>query len=133
MPGAERVARPFVYAVLRVVPSVERGERLNVGVALFCRQHDFLELRAELDAARLGALAPDLDPEPVRTQLAALCRVVAGDTAGGPLAARPKSDRFGWLVAPRSTILQASEVHTGLTEDPAATLDHLFGSLVTVR
>ncbi|MGZ6696053.1 MAG: DUF3037 domain-containing protein [Solirubrobacteraceae bacterium] len=132
MPGAERVARPFVYAVLRVVPSVERGERLNVGVALFSRQHDFLELRAELDEARLAALAPDLDPAPVRAQLAALCRVVAGDPAGGPLAARPKSDRFGWLVAPRSTILQASDVHTGLTADPAATLDHLFGSLVAV-
>lgn len=130
MPGPERVARPFTYAVLRVVPSVERGERINVGVALYCRQHDFLELRAEVDEARLRALAPGLDVEAVRGQLAALCRVVAGDPAGGPLAARAKSDRFGWLVAPRSTILQASEVHTGLTDDPAATLTHLFGSLV---
>jgi hypothetical protein len=130
VPGPEGIARPFVYAVLRVVPSVERGERLNVGVALFCRQHDFLALRAEVDAARLAALAPELDADAVRTQLAALCRVVAGDEAGGPLARRPKSDRFGWLVAPRSTILQASEVHTGLTDDPAATLAHLFGSLV---
>ncbi len=130
MPGPERVARPFTYAVLRVVPSIARGERLNVGVALFCRQHDFLELRAEVDDARLRALAPGLDVEAVRGQLAALCRVVAGDPAGGPLAARPKSDRFGWLVAPRSTILQASEVHTGLTADPAATLAHLFASLV---
>ncbi|MDP9346546.1 MAG: DUF3037 domain-containing protein [Actinomycetota bacterium] len=127
MPGPER---PFVYAVLRVVPSIERGERLNVGLALFCRQHDFLELRAEVDEERLAALAPGLDVGAVRTQLAALCRVVAGDPAGGPLATRPKSDRFGWLVAPRSTILQAGDVHAGLTADPAATLERLFASLV---
>jgi len=127
VPAAER---PFVYAVLRVVPSIERGERVNVGLALFCRQHDFLELRAEVDEARLTALAPGLDVDAVRTQLAALCRVVAGDPAGGPLAARPKSDRFGWLVAPRSTILQAGDVHTGLTADPAATLERLFAALV---
>jgi hypothetical protein len=122
--------KPFAYAVLRVVPSVERGERLNVGVVLFCRQLGFLELRTELDTARLAALAPGLDPEPVRSRLDALHRVAAGDPAAGALGALPPSDRFGWLVAPSSTIIQPSEVHTGLTEDPEETLAKLFASLV---
>ncbi|HEY1538651.1 MAG TPA: DUF3037 domain-containing protein [Solirubrobacteraceae bacterium] len=123
--------QPFAYAVLRVVPSVERGERLNVGVALYCRRHDFLDLRAQLDDDRLRALAPDLDPAPIRSRLDALCAVVRGDDAGGALAALEPSERFGWLVAPSSTILQASEVHTGMTTDPRATLDRLFATLVT--
>lgn len=126
MPGA----KPFTYAVLRVVPCVERGERINVGVVLFCRQAGFLELRAELDPERLAALAPDLDPGPVRSRLDALRAVVAGDAAGGALAALPPSERFGWLVAPSSTIIQPSEVHTGLTDDPAATLARLYERLV---
>jgi hypothetical protein len=122
--------KPFAYAVLRVVPRVERGEQLNVGVVLFCRQCDFLDLRCQIDEARLAALAPDLDPGPVRSRLDALHRVATGDPAAGALAALPQSERFGWLVAPSSTIIQPSEVHTGLTEDPAATLDRLFASLV---
>jgi len=125
---AER--RPFQYAVLRVVPSVERGERINVGVVLYCRQHQFLELRAEVDEDRLRALAPGLDPAPVRSRLAALCAVVRGDEDGGALAALPPSERFGWLVAPSSTILQPSDVHTGMTDDPEATLQRLYASLV---
>ena len=132
MPAAERPSLPFAYAVLRVVPQVERGERLNVGVALFCRQLDFLELRAELDAGRLAALAPELDPAPVRSRLDALCEVVAGAPAGGAVARLPKSERFGWIVAPSSTSIQPSEVHTGLTSDPAATLERLFGRLVAL-
>jgi hypothetical protein len=126
----ERVPQPFAYALLRVVPRLERGERLNVGVALFCRRHDFLELRTHLDAERLAALAPDLDPEPLRSRLDALCLVIAGDPAGGAVAALEQSERFGWLVAPSSTIIQPSEVHTGMTADPRATLDHLFDALV---
>ncbi|OJU94690.1 MAG: hypothetical protein BGO23_02780 [Solirubrobacterales bacterium 67-14] len=122
--------RPFSYAVLRVVPCIERGERLNVGLALFCRQHDFLELRTGLDRERLAAIAPDLDPEPVEQRLAAISRVIAGDPATGALAELDPSDRFGWLTAPSSTIIQSSEVHTGLTRDPAAELDKLFESLV---
>jgi hypothetical protein len=122
--------RPFAYALLRVVPRVERGERLNVGVVLYSRQHDFLGLRTHLDAARLAALDPQLDPEPVRVRLEALRSVVCGDKQGGALAELPPSERFGWLVAPSSTIIQASEVHTGLTDDPAATLDRLFDTLV---
>jgi len=130
MPAAEDARRPFAYAVLRVVPQVERGERLNVGVVLFSRQHDFLELRAELDAQRLAALAPGVDPQPLRSRLAALCDVVSGAPAGGAVARLPKSERFGWIVAPSSTSIQPSEVHTGLTSDPAATLERLFARLV---
>ncbi|MDX6719725.1 MAG: hypothetical protein QOJ63_1979 [Solirubrobacteraceae bacterium] len=130
MPVDERVAQPFAYALLRVVPRVERGERLNVGVALFCRRYDFLDLRTHLDLARLAALAPELDPAPVRSRLDALRLVVVGDEAGGALAALAPSERFGWLVAPSSTIIQPSEVHTGLTGDPRATLDRLFDTLV---
>jgi hypothetical protein len=126
------MARPFSYAVLRVVPSVERGEQLNVGVVLFCRQLDFLDLRIDLDDHRLAALAPDLDPAPVRSRLNALCAVIAGDPAAGTLSALPPSERFGWLVAPSSTVIQPSEVHTGLTDDPPATLAHLFDALVRV-
>lgn len=128
MPAAE--AQPFAYAVLRVVPRVERGERLNAGVVLFCRRSDFLDLRTHLDRERLAAFAPDLDPGPVQSRLEALRLVVRGDPAGGALAALDPSDRFGWLVAPASTIIQLSEVHTGMTADPRATLDRLFDALV---
>jgi hypothetical protein len=122
--------RPFAYALLRVVPRVERGERLNVGVALFCRRSDFLDLRVDLDLDRLAAFAPDLDPAPVQSRLEALGLVLRGDPAGGALAALEPSERFGWLVAPSSTIIQPSEVHTGMTSDPRATLDRLFHALV---
>ena len=128
MPAAD--AQPFANAVLLVVPRVERGERLNVGVVLFCRRSDFLDLRTHVDLARLAAVAPDLDPAPVQARLAALRLVVRGDPAGGALAELEPSERFGWLVAPSSTIIQPSEVHTGITADPRATLDRLFEALV---
>jgi hypothetical protein len=127
---AERATRPFAYALLRVVPNLERGEQLNVGVVLFCRQHDFLELRFELDDARLAAVAPDLDPEPIRSRLGALAEVVRGDPRAGSLARLPASERFGWIVAPSSTTIQPSTVHTGLTDNPAAALERLFAQLV---
>lgn len=127
MPGRSA----FSYAIVRVVPRVERGERLNVGVVLFARQHGgFLAMRAALDEARLAALAPDLDPAALRPHLDALCAVAAGDPAAGALARLPPSERFGWLVAPSSTVLQPSEVHTGMTDDPSATLERLFAELV---
>jgi len=122
--------KPFAYALLRVIPRVDRGESVNVGVVLYCRQYDYLDLRAHVDAARLAALAPDLDPGPVRSHVAALTEVARGDACAGALAQLPPSERFGWLVAPSSTIIQPSEVHTGLTDDPAATLDRLMRSLV---
>ena len=130
MPAPEAVSRPFSYAVVRVVPCVERGERLNVGVVLFCRQHDFLELHVVLDEARLAALAPQLDAATLRSRLDLLSRIARGDEEAGALGRLSPSERFGWLVAPASSIIQPSEVHTGVTSDPAATLARLVERLV---
>ena len=123
-------ASPFSYAILRVVPRVERGERTNVGVVVFCRPLDYLGARTQLDVGRLRALAPGLDPEDVRPHLHAVERIAAGDPAAGPIARLDRTERFHWLTAPSSTVLQPSEVHTGLCDDPAAELDHLFAELV---
>jgi hypothetical protein len=120
----------FQYALLRVVPSIERGERLNVGVVLFCRRRRFLAARIALDEGRLHSLAAGCDPAELRGVLDALAAVARGDEAGGPLARLDASERFGWLTAPSSTIVQPSAVHTGLTDDPAAELDRLFAQLV---
>ena len=120
----------FAYAILRVVPRVERGEQLNAGVVLFCRRRGFLAVRAGLDERRLAALAPDLDPAVVRAHLDALVRIAAGDPAGGSVAALAPSERFGWLVAPSSTMIQPSPVHTGICDDPQTMLDRLFDELV---
>ena len=128
MPGAGH--SPFSYAVLRVVPRVERGERFNVGVVLYCRQLRFLAARVHLNEELLRALAPGVEPDELRGHLEALVRVAAGEDASGPIGALPQSDRFGWLVAPSSTMIQPSEVHTGLCDDPAATLNQLFEELV---
>ena len=125
-------AKPFTYLILRVVPSVERGERLNVGVVLFCRQRGFLGARVELDSDRLAAIAPSASLAELGEHLAALVRVAEGAPDAGPIAALPASERFGWLAAPSSTIVQASEVHTGLSRDPEATLNALFDRLVAV-
>lgn len=121
---------PFSYAVLRVVPRVERGERFNVGVVVFCRPLDYLAARTRLDEARLAALAPDADADAIRAHLRAYELVAAGDADGGPIAQLDTTSRFHWLVAPASTIVQPSRVHTGLCEDPPAQLDRLFGELV---
>lgn len=123
---------PFSYAILRVVPRVERGERLNAGVVVFCRPLDFLGARTHLDPGRLRALAPDLDPEEVAPHLLAVERVAAGDPAAGPIARLDTTERFHWLTAPSSTVVQPSEVHTGLCEDPAEQLDRLFDELVAL-
>jgi len=126
------VAEPaFSYAVLQLVPRVERGERINVGVVLFCRPLRYLAARTELDERRLAALWPDLDPETVRAHLAAIERVAAGDPGAGPIARRDETARFHWLVSPSSTIIQPSAVHTGLCRDPDERLEHLFRTLVT--
>lgn len=127
MPAPERA---FAYAIVRVVPDIERGEFVNVGVVLFARQSDFLAARLELDEQRLAGLAPHFDARDASAALGAFERVVNGDSAAGPIAALEKSERFGWLVAPSSTIVQCSEVHTGICADPAAALDELFHSLV---
>ncbi len=121
---------PFAYAVLRVVPHVERGEFLNAGVILFCRPRRFLAARVALDERRLRALAPDCDPDAIRPHLDALRRIADGDGTAGPIARLGRAERFHWLVAPVSTVVQPSEVHTGLTDDPAAALERLFAELV---
>ncbi|MGP1674107.1 MAG: DUF3037 domain-containing protein [Candidatus Limnocylindrales bacterium] len=128
MPAEPR--SPYQYAVIRVVPRVERGECLNVGVVLLCRSKAYVGAATVLDEARLRALAPDTDPATVRPYLEAIERIARGDRAGGPIARLSIAERFHWLVAPASTIIQASAVHTGLTDDPAAELEHLVDRLV---
>jgi hypothetical protein len=120
----------FSYAVLRVVPRVDREEFVNVGVLLYCRPLRFLGVRTELDEALLAAFAPRCDLTAVRESLADHAAVAAGERGAGPLAAMDQTQRFGWLVAPASTMVQPSPVHTGLTADPAATLERLFERLV---
>lgn len=121
---------PFSYAVYRLVPRLDRGERINVGVVVFCRPLQYLEARTSLDEARARALWPELDLVPVRAQLAAIERIAAGDERGGPIARLETTARFHWLVSPSSTIIQPSEVHTGICGDPAAELGKLLAELV---
>jgi hypothetical protein len=121
---------PFQYAIVRVVPRVERGECVNTGVVLFCRPRRYLDVRIALDEARVLALASDVDLDAVRGHLDALRRIAEGDETAGPIAALPASERFHWLVAPSSTIIQCSPVHTGLTDDPEVELERLVAQLV---
>ena len=121
---------PFSYAILRVVPRVERGERINAGVIVFCRPLDYLGARTHLDEARLAALAPDVDAAAVRQHLEAIERIAAGDRDAGPIARLDTTARFHWLVAPSSTIVQPSAVHTGMCDEPPAQLERLFRELV---
>ncbi len=122
--------RAFSYVVVRVVPRVDRGEQVNAGVVVFCREQRFLGARVALDDALLAALAPGLDRAAVRAHLETLAAVAAGDPAGGPLARLEPSERFGWIAAPSSTVLQPGPVHTGLCTDAAAELERLFATLV---
>jgi hypothetical protein len=122
---------PFSYAVYRLVPRVERGERINVGVVVFSRPLEFLAARTWLDEARATALWPELDLPAVRAHLDAIERIAAGDDGAGPIAHLDRTARFHWLVAPSSTIIQPSAVHTGLCGDPEGELEKLFASLVT--
>jgi hypothetical protein len=124
---------PFEYAVLRVVPRVERGEGVNVGVVLFCRTRNYLEARIELGSrqrASLAALAPDVDLEAVASHLDEIGRIVAGDPDAGSIARLDAPERFRWVTSPSSTILQPSDVHGGLTESPEESLRDLFERLV---
>lgn len=123
----------YDYAIVRVVPRVERGEFLNVGVILSCPEHQFLEARIALDEARLRALWPDIDLGTVQAHLAVIPRVCRGDADAGPIGALSPRQRFHWLVAPRSTIIQTSPVHAGRTTDPAATLDRVMKRMVEVE
>ena len=121
---------PYQYAIVRVVPDIERGECINAGVVLLCRSRGYVGALTFLDEARLRALAPDADVATIRAHLDAIERVARGDPAGGPIARSSIAERFHWLVAPASTIIQPSEVHTGLTDDPAGELDRLVADLV---
>jgi hypothetical protein len=120
----------FEYAIVRVVPRVERGECINVGVVLFCRARRFLDARIALDTTRLAAFAPQLDLASVTEQLGYIPLICAGGDSAGPIGALPQPERFRWLVAPRSTIVQASTVHAGLCDDPRAELERLVETMV---
>ncbi|MEV7980489.1 DUF3037 domain-containing protein [Streptomyces sp. NPDC086519] len=120
----------FEYALLRVVPRVERGECINAGVILYCRAKAYVGARTHLDEARLRALDPDADVAGVRAALAAVEGVCAGGAAAGHAAGDDPGRRFRWLVAPRSAVVQPGPVHTGLTLDPAAETERLLDLLV---
>jgi hypothetical protein len=124
---------PFEYAVLRIVPRVERNENVNVGVVVFCRTRGYLDARIELGERQLAvlrALAPGLDVESVAAHLDATRRIVAGEADAGPIAEMAAPERFRWVTAPASTMIQPSEVHGGVTDAPAASLEDLFNRLV---
>jgi hypothetical protein len=126
--GAPR--NPFQYAIVRVVPDIARGECLNAGVVLLCRPKRYLGARVGLESSRLAAIAPGLSPADVQRHLDAIVRIASGDPDGGPIAQLGLAERFHWLVAPSSTVIQCSPVHTGLTEDPERELDRLVAQLV---
>jgi Protein of unknown function (DUF3037) len=120
----------YDYAIVRIVPRVERGEQINVGVILSCVDTDFLDARIELDEARLRALDPAPDLEAIREGLATITAVCAGGANAGPIGALPQRGRFRWLVSPRSTVIQMSPVHSGRTSDPPAALERLLETMV---
>jgi hypothetical protein len=120
----------FEYAVLRLVPRVEREEFLNVGVILYCRSLGFLQTRCQLPEARLQAFCGELDRQELEDRLGAFGRICRGKPEGGTIGRLPLAERFRWLTATRSTVVQTSPVHPGLCEDAAATLDQLFEQLV---
>jgi hypothetical protein len=120
----------YDYAVVRVVPRVERGEMINVGVILSCPDLDFLDARIELNESRLRALDASLDIDLTRANLEMIPRICRGGPDAGAIGALPQRSRFHWLVSPRSTIIQTSPVHTGRTADPAALLERLVDKMV---
>jgi hypothetical protein len=122
----------FDYAVVRVVPRVDRGEFVNAGVIVFSPTRGYLDARVELDRVRLKTLAPTIDLDVVENYLDAIPKVCAGGGEAGSIGDLPQRARFHWLVAPRSTIIQTSDVHSGIHEDPAAALQSLFEKLVRV-
>ena len=123
--------KPFDYAVVRVVPRVERGEFINAGVIVSCAALGYLRARVELDERRLAALDPTFDPSTVREHLAAIPRICEGGAAAGPIGLLPPRARFHWLVAPRSTVIQTSPVHTGFCVDGDEMLERLFRAMVS--
>ena len=127
-----RALPSYDYAVLRVVPRAEREEFVNVGVVLHCAELAFLDCRVAVNETRLRALWPEIDIQMIRRHVEAFPRVCAGDASAGPIARLSRRERFQWLAAPRSTVIQVSPIHSGLCESPAAALEELFRRLVTV-
>lgn len=123
-------AHSYDYAIVRVVPRVDREEFLNAGVILACQSQDFLEARIELDIKRLAALDPKADLATIQMHLEGIPLVATGGAQAGPIGRLAQRERFHWLVAPRSTIIQTSVVHTGLCRDPGAALEHLLATMV---
>ena len=134
--GSRRLSVPveaeswYDYAIVRVVPVVERGEFLNAGIVLRARTLNYLGVRIELNEKRLLALVPSADLIQIRNHLAVFEAIAAGDPAGGPIASLTQSQRFHWLTAPRSTVIQTSPAHVGRSSDPARALEELMDSLV---
>jgi Protein of unknown function (DUF3037) len=120
----------FAYAVVRVVPDIEREEFLNAGLVLFCRARRYLRARASLDADRLASILADADASAIREQLGLVERIAAGEVEVGRLGSMSQSERFHWLTTPRSTVVQPGPIHGGMTDDPAATFEHLYATLV---
>lgn len=120
----------FDYAALRLVPHVEREEFFNVGVILSCPAHKFLEARIFLDEGKLKCFAPDVNAETIRQYLEIIPKICAGSEGAGVIGKLTQRERFYWLTAQRSTIIQSSSVHTGFTAEPRKTLEHLFGKMV---
>jgi hypothetical protein len=120
----------YDYAVIRVVPKVDREEFINAGVIVSCPELSFLEARIELDESRLLALDPNVDLDQIRKHLASIPTICRGGDDAGSIGQLPQRRRFEWLVAPRSTVIQTSPVHTGRCGDPAAALDHLVATMV---
>jgi hypothetical protein len=123
----------FDYAVIRVVPAVEREEFFNAGVILFCPEQRFLRARVYLDQEKLKAFAPELEPEEIQRRLEAMEKVCAGDPSAGTIAQLAQRARFHWLIAPRSTVVQVSPTHSGICEEPQPVLDRLFQEQVSCR
>lgn len=130
MSGQDNGRNTYDYAIVRVVPRVEREEFINVGVIVSCPAQKFLEARLELDEQRLKALDATLEPESIRPHLAAIAAICAGGPEAGPIGKLSQRERFHWLVAPRSTIIQTSPVHTGYCKNPAAVLERLLQTMV---
>ncbi len=121
---------PFDFAVIRVVPRVEREEFVNAGVIVFCLGQNYLKSLVHVDRARLTALWPQLDLDTISQHVEGIPKICAGDVDAGPIAQLSIRERFHWLVAPRSTVIQISPVHSGLCEFPESTLQDLFRQLV---
>ena len=127
MPGES-----FDYAIIRVVPRVEREEFLNVGAVVFCRTKKYLAAKVEIDEKRLLAFYPEIDVEMIRSHLEMIPKICEGGDAAGPIGQLSQSERFNWIVAPKSTMVQCSPVHSGVCAEPANQLDRLVEEMVRV-